>query len=255
MQRTGVRCIAATAAPWGGPLRNSGRLHQALTAGWRAVAIGYAMSVACFTLLPSGASHWLFPMVDELVNPRMLGRLAVIGGFAAGLTLAVLAWRHRRGWMARFSWPLLGYLVVCLVGLAMLVLISQPPRYLTRLRLDELQRIPQEFDARHMIFYCGLAVVAASAWRGKVSLPVLGLLLMAYGYLLELAQHLVPTRSFRYKDLVSNGVGILLGVSWVYLYDSLFRARGTGLSRFGRRRRRGRALRDATRPSMQPRRS
>lgn len=249
-----ARCIAATAAPWGGALRKTDGFHQALTTGWRVLAIGYAVLVACFTLLPSGVSHALFPMVDELVNPRFIGRLALVGALAAALMLAVLVWQRRRVWMARLSWPPVAYLAACLFGLTLLVLISQPPRYLVRLGLDGLQNIGQDFDVRHMISYVGFALVAAGAWRGKVSLPVLGVLLMAYGYFLELAQNFVPMRNFRIKDLVSNGLGILLGLCWVYLYDSLFGARGTGLSRLGRRRRRGRALRRGVRASMQPRR-
>ena len=57
-----------------------------------------------------------------------------------------------------------------------------------------------------MIFYFGFAVVAAIAWRRRVSLPLLGLLLMAFGFWLELAQELVPTRNFRIADLPSPTV-------------------------------------------------
>ena len=62
----------------------------------------------------------------------------------------------------------------------------------------------------------------------------MGVLLMGFGYCLELAQKFVPDRTFRIPDLLSNGFGILLGLCWVYLYASLLGVRGTGLSRLGR---------------------
>jgi hypothetical protein len=89
----------------------------------------------------------------------------------------------------------------------MLVLISQPPRYLARFGLGELRGIADEFDVRHIMSYFSFAMVAAIAWRGRVRLSILGMLLMAYGFGLELVQELVPTRNFGMKDLVSNGLG------------------------------------------------
>jgi hypothetical protein len=75
---------------------------------------------------------------------------------------------------------------------------------------------------------------------------------MAYGFGLELVQELVPTRNFRIEDLASNGLGILLGLCWVYLYDSLFGAKSTSLSRPAPLRR-VLAKRSGTRVAMQPR--
>jgi hypothetical protein len=233
-------------------------MHQVASAGWHLVAIGYAVFVACSTALPTGTNLWFLVFdVEQLVTPRFVGKLVVVSAFVGGLSLAVLTWRRRQIWMSRLSWPLVGYIIVCGVGLATLVLISQPPRYLARVGLGELRGIAVDLDVRHMISYFGFAVIVAIAWRGRVSLPVLGVLLMAYGYCLELVQEFVPSRNFRIKDLVSNGLGILLGLCWVYLYDSLFGAQGTGLSRLARRRRRRRALarRSGMRAGMQPRRS
>ena len=221
------------------------------------LAIGYAALVAWFTVPPSDVGRsWLPIDVDPLFNPRGFGESALIIASVGGLMLAVLAWRRRHLWMARLSPPLVSYTVLCGIGLAVLILISQPPRYLARIGLGDLHRIADMVDVRHTITYFGLAVVAAIAWRGRVSLPILGALLITYGYVLELAQELVPTRDFRYKDLLSNGLGVLLGMGWVYLYDSLFGAKGTGLSRRGRwRRRRSRAARPDDGRSVQPRRS
>jgi hypothetical protein len=232
-------------------------MRRAASAGWRLVAIGYAVFVACSTVLPTGTDLWFFAFdVEKLITPRSVGKLVVVSALVGGLTLAILAWRRRRVLVARLSLPLAGYTIVCGTGLAMLVLISQPPRYLARIGLGELRGIADEFDVRHIISYFGFAVVAAIAWRGRVGLPVLGLLLMAYGYCLELAQEFVPTRNFRIKDLISNGLGILLGVSWVYLHDSLLGAKGTRLSRpAGRWRRRALARRKDTRARVQPRQS
>jgi hypothetical protein len=233
-------------------------MHQVATAGRHLVAIGYAVFIACSTALPTGTDLWLLVFdLEQLVTPRFVGKLVVVSAFVGGLALAVLAWRRRHLWMSRLSLPLVGYMIVCGIGLVTLVVSSQAPHTLARFGLGELRGIVDEFDIRHIISYFGFAVVAAIAWRGRVGLPVLGVLLMAYGYCLELAQELVPTRNFRIKDLVSNGLGILLGLCWVYLYDSLFGAQGTGLSRLARRRRRRRALvrRSAMRAGMQPRRS
>jgi hypothetical protein len=55
-------------------------------------------------------------------------------------------------------------------------------------------------------YYVGFAVVAALAWRDRFSLPMIGLSLMAYGFVLELAQELVPTCTFRVKDLVGSRI-------------------------------------------------
>ena len=203
------------------------------------LAIGYAVLVACFTVLPSRVNRALFRIdIDGLVNPQVVGRLAIVGALVAAAMLAALAWRRRRVWIARLSWPLVGWLALCLIGLGALVLISQPPWYLARHGLGDIAWVPKDFDARHSIFYAGFAVVVALAWRDRASLAVLGLLLMAYGFVLEAAQVLTPTRTFLIKDLVSNGVGILLGLGWVYLYDSLFGEERSALSRPGRASRR-----------------
>ena len=162
----------------------------------------------------------------------------MLAAFVGGLTLAVLAWRRRQLWMSRLSLPLVGYMAVCGIGLALLVLVSQPPRHLGRVGLGALRDFALDFNARHIVFYFGFAVVAASAWRRRLSLALIGVLLMAFGYCLELTQKLVPGRTFRITDLLSNGLGILLGLCWVYLYNSLLGVGGTRLSRFGRFRRR-----------------
>jgi hypothetical protein len=233
-------------------------MRRIATVVWSVLALGYAVFVAITTLLPTGTDLWFVVFdVARLATPRLVGKVVVVSAFVGGLALLALAWRRRHLWMARLSLPLVAYALVCGVGLATLVLMGQPPPYLARVGLGELGHVAGDFDIRHMISYFGFAVVAAIAWRGRVSLPVLGVALMAYGYCLELAQEWVPSRNFRLKDLASNGLGILLGMCWVYLYDSLFGARGTGLSRRAGRRRRRRALarRSGLRPAMQPRRS
>jgi hypothetical protein len=155
----------------GGPLRKLDDIHRVTAAGWHVVAIGCALFVACSTTLPAGVDPWSF--VEKLITPRFVGTLAVVGAFGGGLTLAALAWRRRHICMSRLSMPLVGYMVICGVGLAMLVLISQPPWYLARLGLSELRGIAHELDVRHIISYFGFAVVAAIAWRRRASLPVL----------------------------------------------------------------------------------
>ena len=48
-----------------------------------------------------------------------------------------------------------------------------------------------------------------------------------------MVEELVPTFDFRYKDLVSSGLGTLLGMGWAYRYDLLLRAQGSAPSRPG----------------------
>jgi hypothetical protein len=136
------------------------------------------------------------------------------------------------------------------------VLVSQPPRYLGRVGLGALREFALDFNARHIVFYFGFALVAAFAWRRRLSLPFIGMLLMAFGFCLELTQKLMPDRTFRITDLLSNGLGVLLGMCWVYLYDSLLGIGGTGLSRLGGVRRRGRLGRQSrARAAVQSRQS
>jgi VanZ like family len=221
---------AAAAAPREGELRRSDRWQEGTTIGWRGFAIGYAALLAWFTVLPSQVNRALLPVdVDRLVDPWTVARSVLIGAAVAAILLSWLGWRHRRAWRSRLSWPVRGWLAACLCGLALLVLLGQPPRYLDRAGLGWFQGFADDFDVRHVIAYFGFAIVVATAWRGRVGLPGTGVLLAAYGLVLELAQELVPTRNFRIKDLVSNGLGILLGLSWVWLYDLVGRPRETGL--------------------------
>jgi hypothetical protein len=231
-------------------------MSKVATVGPHLLAIGYALVVACATLLPPGTDLWLFVFDPDKLESRLVGRSVVLGAFVGGLMLAIVAWRRRQLWMSRLSLPLLGYIAICGIGLALLVLVSQPPRYLGRVGLGALRDFAQDFNARHIVFYFGFAVVAAFAWRRRVSPPLIGVLLMAFGYCLELTQKFVPDRTFRITDLLSNGLGVLLGLCWVYLYDSLLGLRGTRLSRLGRiRRRRGVGRQSRARAAAQPRQS
>jgi hypothetical protein len=244
------------AASRGGLLRKPDWMSKVATVGPHLLAIGYALVVACATLLPPGTDLWLFVFDPDKLESRFVGRSVVLGAFVGGLMLAIVAWRRRQLWMSRLSLPLLGYIAVCGIGLALLVLVSQPPRYLGRVGLGGLRDFAQDFNARHIVFYFGFAIVAAFVWRRRVSLPLIGVLLMAFGYCLELTQKFVPDRTFRITDLLSNGLGILLGLCWVYLYDSLLGIRGTRLSRLGRiRRRRGVGRQSRARAAVQPRQS
>jgi hypothetical protein len=204
------------------------------------IAAGSAVFAVLFTLLPTRVD--LGPLridIDQLIDPRAVARTALIAAGAAGVMLALMAWRCRRDWRSRLSSPLVAWLAVCLFGLGMLVLLSQPPRFLGRHGLAWFAQFAEDFDMRHMVAYVGFAIVAALAWRDRVSLPVIGAVLMAYGFVLELGQELVPRRDFRIQDLVSNGLGVSLGLSWVYLYDLLHDLNGqvTPLSWLWRKRR------------------
>ena len=200
------------------------------------LAIGYAILAMWFTVLPPEINMALWSIdVDRLMGPRTVGRAVMIVAGAAAVMLALMAWQRRHDWRAQLSWPLLGWLALCLVGLAMLILLSQPPERLARYGLAWLAGLSDEFDLGHIVAYLGFAAVAAFAWRDRLSLPAIGVLLMAYGFALELAQEFVPTRRFRINDLVSNGLGISFGLAWVYLYDLLHDSKGRTRGRAGTR--------------------
>ena len=212
------------------------------------------MLVACSTALRTGTDLWLFVFdVERLLTPRLVGELVAVGALVGGLAFAAVAWRRRHLWMARLSIPLVAYAIACAIALAAFVAISQPPSYLARAGLGELRSITEGLDVRHMISYFGFAVVAAFAWRTQVSLLILGVLLMGYGFGLELLQEFIPTRNFLSKDLVSNGLGILLGLCWAHLYHWLF-GDDTGRAEADRQRR-ALAVRNGARASVQSSRS
>lgn len=229
-----ARPFAATAASREDKLRKSDGWHEVATAYWRMLAIGYAVLAACFTLLPLKIVVALFSIdLHQLMSPRTLGKPVAIGAVAVGIMLVLVAWKLRHNWRFRASWPVIGWLPLCLFGLAMLVLLGQPPRRLARYGLAWFAGYSNDVDAGHLVAYLGFAVVAAFAWRDRLRLPIIGVLVMGYGFALELAQELVPTRSFRIMDLVSNGLGICLGLSWVYLYDLLHDRRAGSHGRAG----------------------
>jgi hypothetical protein len=195
--------------------------------GRQLIAMVCLALAAWFTVLPKRLNTGLLPMdVERLITPQLVGRAALVGALAAGAMLAVMAWRHRREWRARLSWPLLVWLLLCLVALTAVVALSQPPWMLRKRGLLWVAGFARDFDMRHLVGYAGLAVVVAAAWRERLSLPMIGLLLLGYGFVLEVAQEFVPTRTSRIKDLASNGLGITLGLSWVYLHDLLAAAPG-----------------------------
>jgi VanZ family protein len=197
-------------------------MKRIATWGWRAATIGYVVFAALFTLLPIRIHRGLLQLdINELINPRAVARAAMIGAGAAAIMLALMTWRRRRDWRSRLSWPVVAWLAICLGGLATLVLLSQPPRLLARHGLTTVAEFSEDFDMRHMVAYVGFAAVAAFGWRDRLSLPAIGALLLAYGFVLEVAQEFVPSRNFRIRDLISNGLGVSLGLSWVYLHDLL----------------------------------
>lgn len=215
-------------------LRKSDEWHEVATASWRMLAVGYAVVAAWFTVLPWEIS--MAPLsidVDQLIATRTIARAAMIVAAAAAVMLALMAWRHRRNWRSRLSWPVGAWLGVCLGGLGLMVLLGRLPGLFERHGLAWFADLSQDFDVLHVRAYVGFALVVALAWRDRLSLPMIGLLLVAYSLVLELAQEFAPTRGFGIKDLVSNSLGISIGLSWIYLYDLLLDSkvrltRGTG---------------------------
>ena len=97
--------VAAGCRPSRSPTRRHRVLHGA--------AVGWAAAHGCSTSIA-----W---------SPPGRRQVAVVVAVVAGLMLVALAWQRRHIWLSRLSWPLFVWLARCRIGLASLVLISQPP--------------------------------------------------------------------------------------------------------------------------------
>lgn len=101
----------------------------------------------------------------------------------------------------RMAWGLLGGLLITLITVLSLIPMGPPPL-----------AIPNGDKLNH-----ALAYITLTWWFGQL-LPArrrlfLVLALLGYGVLIELAQGLTGYRSADPKDVLANGVGILLGLA------------------------------------------
>lgn len=199
--------------------RSSG---DGLLRGLRVLSAIVAAMVAMVTLLPNPTTTTAALLGEgRAIGDELNGILvfAIVGVML--VVLIVAAWKSRLASRFKMSWPLFLIATVYLVGFAMLVsatlrrtvlaLFSTSPAWLDRLSIL--------MDAGHVVAYAALMIAVAMAWRDKVGVWWLALALLAYGYALELVQELVPGREYGLSDVAANGLGIVIGLLGVRLFD------------------------------------
>jgi hypothetical protein len=108
---------------------------------------------------------------------------------------------------------------VCIAIVAVLSLL--PGQDLVR---TDLARLSYGKQIEHFIAYFGTATCVALAYRTRLSRRRLGLILVAYAALLEIAQLYVPGRESSLRDFAASSAGALAGLAVAPLL-------GRGLSR------------------------
>ena len=174
----------------------------------------FALIVAVLSLLPSNARAF-----EDLVGQGPAGQLNDLLEVMASVTLAVLVLMLlRRSNIARrlrMSWTLLLVILLYLGGFALLVssdlrsVLYDPLSMLAQGMFPDTLRV--YVDAGHMLTYLVFALLAMIGWR-RFGPELIALVLIGYGLALEIAQLAVPYREFSVEDLVSNTLGIVLGV-------------------------------------------
>lgn len=99
--------------------------------------------------------------------------------------------------------------------LVVLALALMPPRpYMPTTGWDK---------ANHVLAFAALAVLGRLSYPGRTAAVLLGLL--AYGGLIEALQALTPYRTADLRDLLADGIGLLLGWQLTRLVHYLARAK------------------------------
>ena len=80
--------------------------------------------------------------------------------------------------------------------------------------------------ANHALAFAVLAVLGLRSYPGRVYGLLLGLL--AYGGAIELLQALTPYRTADFRDLLADGVGLLLGWQLARVFAHVRQARAKG---------------------------
>lgn len=151
--------------------------------------------------------HGPAAQLDELLEIVAAATLAVV--------VLMLARRSNLARRLRMSWPLLLLILLYLGGFALLVssalgsVLHGPLSMLAQGMFPDTFRV--HVDAGHVLAYLVFALLAMIGWR-RVNPELIALVLIVYGLALETAQLTVPNREFSVEDLVSNSLGVVLGV-------------------------------------------
>jgi hypothetical protein len=227
----------------------------------RVLSVVAVVLVAVVTLLPSRTEHRMSILTEGRQIGGELGSvlpLLIIG--MVGLAVVGVVWKSRLATRLRLSWPL--FIVGGAYLLGLVVLVSSSVRraifgLVSTGQVAWLGRITDQLDAEHTVTYAAVMILVALAWRPKIALWWLGLGLFAYGYVLEVLQRFVPGREYRLDDLAANGLGIVIGLVGVLLWDLLvdFKQNSAFPVHTERRERRAsRSLRSSSRSSRESKR-
>ena len=188
---------------------------------WRGAAILCAVAIAVLTLLPKAVP----PAHEGTSLDRTTGAAAVgllLLALAATTLLRARSTR-RPGAAARRArplWPIALALLLCGAGLGLIAsaglaadaVRAAAPDGLTGLRDLAASRL----SASHVLAYGVLGFLLALGWgdgtRPLRRLGLLGLLVVALGGVLEVLQDLIPGRNPSKWDMLSNGIGLAIGL-------------------------------------------
>jgi hypothetical protein len=196
--------------------------------GWlivpRVASLICAVVVAIGTLLPPHANNNFDSMMDENIEKSTLVVFSYIALFVCAgcfLWMAILLKK-----LIKAYWYLLTTVALSLFTIVVMLI------YFNNIVSDSLLKYQQlavdllaYLDMNHAAAYAVLSVISMIGWRDRIKLPVLAFNLIAFGAALELSQEYIPGRSFQLADLVSNSLGVFVGLVGVGLVGALRRHR------------------------------
>jgi hypothetical protein len=229
---------------------------------WQGAAAAYALVLVLISLLPDSQLDALVPIASDSALDSDLRDAVIELSAIAGLLLLmvpallrVLRMRIRvapRLWLSR---PLSLVIVMCVGCLALIV--SEDLRaaawdLATGLLPASLSLATDRLSAGHITAYGGLGLLLALGWGREVGPWRLGPLALGLSGILEVLQDIVPGRAANPWDLLSNGLGLAIGLTAgsLLIAEAPGAASGSGArqDRPGRRRRRSLGLAAALQP-------
>ena len=220
---------------------------------WQGAAAAYALALVLISLLPaSQLDAWVPIASDSALDSDLRDALVELSAIAGLLLLLVplglrlLKIRIRvapRLWLSR---PLSLALVLCVGCLALIA--SEDLRaaawdLATGLLPASFSLAVDRLSADHVMAYGGLGLLLALGFAREIRPWQLGLLALALSGVLEVVQDLVPGRAANPWDLLSNGLGLAIGLTaGSLLIAGAPGGASGGEARQGRRGRRHRSL-------------
>jgi hypothetical protein len=190
---------------------------------WQVTAAAYFLALIVITLLPNSQLDVWVPIASDSALDSGLRDAVIELSAIAGLLLLlvpvllrVLRMRIRvapRLWLSR---PLSLVLVLCIGSLAPIVsddLRAAAWGLAADLLPASLGLATDRLSAGHVMAYGGLGLLLALGWARAIGPWWLGLLAVGLSGVLEVVQDLVPGRAANPWDLLSNGLGLTIGLT------------------------------------------